>query len=170
MIIHVKEIPITGRDNDGIIHKEDIDLDYQFIAPIAFQCNVQKSGQDVRVRGTVTTKISEECQRCLEPFELSLSIPIELYYQPSPEHFSDMENLNAEDLGTIYYKDNIIDLTESLRDTIIFAIPMKLLCKPDCKGLCQYCGINLNYETCHCKPEVTINNPFQQILKQMQKD
>ena len=43
MLIHVKEIPITGRDYTGTIDVFDIDLpEYTFISPIEFQCNAQK--------------------------------------------------------------------------------------------------------------------------------
>ncbi|HNZ66044.1 MAG TPA: DUF177 domain-containing protein [Planctomycetota bacterium] len=171
MLIHVKEIPITGRDYTGTIDVFDIDLpEYTFISPIEFQCNAQKSGQDVRIRGKVDTTIQFECQRCLEQFPFELHPKVELYYQPMPNYFHDNHDLNEKDLGTIYYKNNIINLTEALRDTILLDIPMKLVCKQDCKGLCQYCGMNLNVSTCNCnQQQVAKNNPFQQILNQMNK-
>jgi uncharacterized protein len=43
-----------------------------------------------------------------------------------------------------------IDFTADIRDAIILAIPIKILCREDCKGLCPQCGQNLNSETCNC--------------------
>ena len=44
----------------------------------------------------------------------------------------------------------VIDLGEDVRQTLILAVPLKLLCRPECKGLCPQCGTNLNNETCSC--------------------
>ena len=45
-----------------------------------------------------------------------------------------------------------VDITDDVRDALALAIPMKHLCKPDCKGLCPNCGHDLNKEECICLP------------------
>ena len=61
----------------------------------------------------------------------------------------------GENLNLIYLSldETKIDITEEVKEYCMLAIPLKLLCKEDCKGLCSSCGINLNLETCNCKKE-----------------
>ncbi|MBN1225748.1 MAG: DUF177 domain-containing protein, partial [Deltaproteobacteria bacterium] len=58
--------------------------------------------------------------------------------------------LEREDLDIGFYKEGIIDLTEVVREQILLAVPMIPICKEDCKGLCPYCGQNLNQCKCVC--------------------
>lgn len=54
----------------------------------------------------------------------------------------------SPDQEKIYLKEDIYEYAE-------LSIPLKRLCKDDCKGLCPHCGKNLNEETCNCKDEKT---------------
>ena len=45
---------------------------------------------------------------------------------------------------------NEIDLTEFVHDTLLLAVPMKILCREDCRGLCPVCGVNRNQTDCQC--------------------
>jgi uncharacterized protein len=47
----------------------------------------------------------------------------------------------------------MIDLADDVRQTVVLAVPLKLLCKEECKGLCPRCGADLNKELCICPPE-----------------
>jgi uncharacterized protein len=55
-----------------------------------------------------------------------------------------------DDLGTSYYRDDQIDLNELLREQFYLALPMKPLCDEACQGLCPQCGTNLNTGSCNC--------------------
>ena len=44
-----------------------------------------------------------------------------------------------------------VNLTEDMREAIILTFPAYPICRPDCKGLCAMCGINLNNEACDCR-------------------
>jgi len=46
---------------------------------------------------------------------------------------------------------NMLDVSDDLRQEIILTYPVKCLCREDCQGLCPACGKNLNSETCSCK-------------------
>jgi uncharacterized protein len=57
------------------------------------------------------------------------------------------------DAGVSFYKNETIDLGEMMRDEFYLALPMKPLCRADCKGICPVCGVNRNREACACKAE-----------------
>jgi uncharacterized protein len=59
------------------------------------------------------------------------------------------------DVGVSFYKDDTIDLGEVMREQFFLALPMKPLCRPDCRGLCPVCGKNRNIEQCECREEWT---------------
>ena len=55
------------------------------------------------------------------------------------------------DTAATFYEDDAIDLADLLREQFYLALPMKPLCRQDCKGLCPQCGTNLNTDTCQCQ-------------------
>jgi uncharacterized protein len=78
------------------------------------------------------------CYRCLEDAVLDLPISAREYQATSPG--------DAEELKTQYVVDDRLDLTAWARDATALALPDKILCRPDCAGLCPVCGRNLNDE------------------------
>ena len=78
------------------------------------------------------------CYRCLEDAVLDLPISAREYQATSPG--------DAEELKTQYVVDARLDLTAWARDATALALPDKILCRPDCAGLCPVCGRNLNDE------------------------
>lgn len=82
------------------------------------------------------------CSRCLDTFIYPIDIDIE-------ERFTNNDGNKSEDV--IYVNGDDIDVTEIVENAIISSLPIKRLCKEDCKGLCQTCGANLNNETCKCE-------------------
>lgn len=124
--------------NDG---SEDIKL----LEPIKLDGILSKAGDIIELNGTVHTVLELTCSRCLEKFSYIVDIPIK-------ERFENAEKDNKDD-DIIFISDNAIDIIEVLENNIILMLPIKRLCKKDCKGLCQHCGTNLNYFTCNCKDD-----------------
>lgn len=54
-------------------------------------------------------------------------------------------------MSVVFISEKEIELDEIVRSEIYLALPMKFLCKEDCKGLCPVCGKNLNRERCNCQ-------------------
>ncbi len=81
-----------------------------------------------------------ECVRCLTGFQQPLNINFTELYAFSQRYVTDSGLLMPE-TGTI-------DLNPVVREYAMLEIPMRPLCKPDCKGLCPICGNNLNESTC----------------------
>ena len=77
------------------------------------------------------------CYRCLEDAALELPISAREYQATTPE---------SDEMRTPYLDDDKLDLSGWARDALALALPDKILCKPDCAGLCPVCGMDLNAE------------------------
>ena len=110
-----------------------------------------RTDRGILVSGTLETTTRFMCSRCLEAFKYPLTLKIEEEYLPTVEVISGTPLSVPEGSFTIN-ENHEIDLDETVRQYILLATPMKPLCRPDCKGLCSYCGFNLNHGTCGCLP------------------
>ena len=61
------------------------------------------------------------------------------------------ENDSEDNDDYIISNDGYIDADEALTEQILLELPLKHLCKEDCKGLCPKCGTDLNKSTCNCE-------------------
>ena len=133
----------------------DQDEDYRVIAPATLAFTVHKDDDRFRLVGALTTTLELRCSRCLEAFTLPVNSAFDLRYLPegtaAPDADTDDGELADDDTTATYYKDDEIDLGDLMREQIYLALPMKPLCRPDCKGLCPQCGTNLNSDTCQCE-------------------
>jgi uncharacterized protein len=126
---------------------------YRVVAPVDLAFEIHKDKDKFRLVGTATTELELDCSRCLEPFRLAVDAPFDIRYLPASEASTESEReVEEEDLGTSYYRDDQIDLNELLREQFYLALPMKPLCREACRGLCPQCGTNLNAGTCECVP------------------
>ena len=126
---------------------------YRIVAPVDLAFEIHKDKDKFRLVGTVKTELELECSRCLEPFRLTVDAAFDMRYLPFSDASTDPEReVEEEDLGTSYYRDDQIDLNQLLREQFYLALPMKPLCREDCKGLCAQCGTNLNVGSCDCAP------------------
>lgn len=134
MKIRLDQIPDTGLKRSESYDPVSLDLnsqDIKLIEPITVLAEITKGINNISVKLTIDTRLQLNCGRCLDEFSISLS------------------KVSTINLAT-YDKDEI-DLTGNLREEIILAYPTKLLCRDDCRGLCQACGQNLNQGKCNCK-------------------
>ncbi|MBI3315852.1 MAG: DUF177 domain-containing protein [Candidatus Omnitrophica bacterium] len=90
-----------------------------------------KSGDEVTVQAHVEGMRNFTCSLCLEEFNNLFEKDFTLHY--------DIKGLDS------------ISLDSDVRDEIIMEHPIRVLCRPDCSGLCPFCGANLNHEKCECK-------------------
>lgn len=99
------------------------------------------SGTVFRLR--LELAVAGPCMRCLEEASLALAIDASEYQATRPD---------SEELSTPYVADDLLDLSAWARDAVALALPDRILCHPDCAGLCAGCGANLNREPCRCPP------------------
>jgi uncharacterized protein len=133
----------------------DQEEDYRINAPVALAFTVHKDQDRFRLVGTLATTLELRCSRCLEPFLLPVDAAFDLRYLPegaaAPDEDTDDGELREEDTSATFYEDDGIDLGDLMREQFYLVLPMKPLCRPDCKGLCPQCGTNLNTDTCQCE-------------------
>ncbi len=113
-----------------------------------------RTNRGVLAKGQFSTELEAECARCLEPFALALDVPMEEIFSFS----SAADPVYVIDEGWL-------DLRKPLREQILLTMPMHLLCRPDCKGLCPNCGQNLNEGPCRCEPQEV--DPRLAVLKNL---
>ncbi len=85
-----------------------------------------------------TSRLHGPCYRCLDDAALEVPIAAREYQATNPD--------GADELRTQYVEDDKLDLAAWARDTVALALPDKILCRPDCAGLCPICGKDLNDE------------------------
>jgi uncharacterized protein len=126
---------------------------YGIVAPVQLGFDLQKDHDKFRLAGNVRTELEVPCSRCLEPYRFPVDVTFDQRYLPQPEAAAlEEREVAEEDLETSFYRDDQIDLNELMREQFYLALPMKPLCRDDCKGLCSQCGTNLNTGTCNCGP------------------
>ncbi len=141
----------------------DAESGLKCVEPIRGDVAFTNTGRTIDVRGKFHTTIELECGRCLRAYKLPVEAPIEeelpLEGQPwAPEAAEEVEELPEEEKEPLFVE-NIFDLEEYLRQSILVNVPIKPLCEEACKGLCSHCGANLNDGKCKCPPEET-ESPF----------
>ena len=126
---------------------------YRIVSPVDLAFEIHKDKEKFRLVGTVTGELELACSRCLEPYRLPVQAPFDIRYLPVAEASTEVEGeVGDEDLETSYYRNDEIDLNELIREQFYLALPMKPLCREECRGLCAQCGTNLNTGTCDCSP------------------
>ena len=125
--------------------------------PVAADFVLRHKERDLFVDGTVETAIRFRCSRCARDFSRPFSARFDLSYLPQPKWTNaDGEiELKYEDMGVAYYDGIALDVNLMVLEQIELAMPMKFVCRDDCKGLCYRCGADLNEGTCLCKKEET---------------
>jgi uncharacterized protein len=117
------------------------------VLSIKGRLNLWRTTEGVWVRGALAVKVDQQCVRCLTPVINTLDIELDERFQLPPILASDEEQVFAIDA------DHRIDLTPILRELVIVSTPMRVLCQPDCGGICPICGKNLNEGMCDCKTD-----------------
>ena len=131
-----EEINVTG---DGKNHK------------IKGSCSMLRTQRSILVKCSLNTEVELTCNRCLGKFRQPLKIRFEEEFFPTLDIQSDAPLPQPEEASAFTIDEqHILDLTEPIRQYSVLAIPMKVLCKKDCSGLCPTCGKNLNEGKCDC--------------------
>ena len=111
--------------------------------------------KDIRLKGGLSTRVELPCARCLEPVVAGRSEDFDLLYRPQGADAGREElSVTAAEAEVSYYQGEGLLLEDVLREQVLLALPLKAMCREDCKGLCPHCGKNLNAEQCACAEPV----------------
>jgi uncharacterized protein len=134
----------TKREINIVIEESDLfgsNDEVQCKKPIEISGVLTLVGDILDLSCRVNTELLLQCSRCLEKFSYSVDFDLN-------EKFSSNPGNKDEDI--ILIDSDNIDITEIIENSIIVTLPLKILCNENCKGLCQYCGKDLNNSTCNC--------------------
>jgi uncharacterized protein len=137
-----------------------IDVEDITLTPLTGTLMTTRTSEGVYVSGRLKTATAVKCVRCLTDTLVPVAVTLEelLYYPPS-----------STPPGELFIgEDGYIDLSPLVRELTILELPFHPICKPDCLGLCQECGANLNENDCGCV--VDDIDPRLAILKELLKD
>jgi uncharacterized protein len=132
---------------------DDLELDY-----LQGELRLSRNSRGLLIQGMLETSIVGECARCLTPTLIPVELKLEELFSYPPDPDADY---SVDDTG-------ILDLAPLLREEAILAIPMGVLCRPDCAGLCPQCGQNWNEGSCDCEQD-DIDPRFSVLRDQLNK-
>jgi uncharacterized protein len=148
MIIRVSDIPDEGLTVANAA---------EFAAPFTdrswrledIRLRLVREDHDVLVTGELTAVVPLTCGRCAEEFPVTVRAEVDARYAPRPAT-GDAVELGADDLDLDFYDHDLLDLDRLVETETALALPMRALCRDDCRGLCPTCGVNRNLSPCAC--------------------
>ncbi len=126
------------------------------VGPLNWSASAERVGDEVRIAGSLEVAMELMCSRCLDPATVDITRPFDLYFRQRDELLFDEDQdieLDERDTQTAFFAGTELAIGEILREQVLLGLPMKALCRTDCKGLCPTCGVNLNSNTCTCPSE-----------------
>ncbi len=148
------------RSAPGTSERHTIDLLQLTIAdgvelarPVRGEIRLTYSGRSILVEGHLETALAEGCSRCLRPAQAPLSIELLEEALPSIDLESGLPLGAGDEPDVLRLSDHHeLDLEPAIRDAISLAEPIAPLCRPDCPGLCETCGLDLTDHPGHSHP------------------
>lgn len=143
-----------------LINTKQVVLDVAFENPIEIIATVEKNETQIYLSEKIKTLHTFSCDRCLDDFAKEINSTNQTIFVLNE---NEIENNNDE--FVFISKDKLeIDLTEGILESLFISIPMKILCKENCLGLCLKCGKNKNVSKCRCKIIQSKENWKQKLL------
>jgi len=122
--------------------------------------------KDIRLDGELSTSLEMPCARCLEPVIEDVKRSFDLLYRPLGVDAGREElSVTGAEAEISYYQGESLLLEDAVREQVLLALPLKVICREDCKGLCPHCGTNLNTAQCSCTEP--IEDPRWSALKEI---
>jgi uncharacterized protein len=119
----------------------------------------------VLLEGAFAAPVIAPCKRCLADVRLDVPVDFTLNLVPeslvakvaAPEDDGRSPSAGSFELGHAndeVFNGKSIDLDPILREQVLLALPLSVVCREDCRGLCSVCGQNLNEKECGCERKV----------------
>jgi uncharacterized protein len=118
--------------------------------PIAFDLRFKPGAIDFGEEAEQSGQLVP-CARCVEPVTIPLASEFDLIFRPvGADAGAPERSITAPETEIGYYQKDSLLLEDVLREQVLLSLPVRTLCKPDCKGLCPRCGQNRNSQACSC--------------------
>ncbi|MBT1166449.1 YceD family protein [Bifidobacterium simiarum] len=169
---------------------KEIDADFPEPSGIGDEVFDIRKGEPVHVSGsidsivdglllnaTISAPYVGECSRCLKELTGELNVPVTAFFPYAPDEHKrnrhddeEVEIIAGEEEGGDTYPlaggNTFMDIEALLRDNLAEAMPLQPLCRPDCRGLCPQCGVDLNEQPDHEHETTDIRWGALEALKQ----
>jgi uncharacterized protein len=132
------------------------------------EVTLTRTNKGILVTGKLNAYIQGTCSRCLGPACVRPVLDIEDEYYPVIDIYSGADVKLDTDALTIDHN-HILDLDEAIRQYIITATPTKLLCKPDCPGICPVCGQEFAKGDCEHR-NITYDDRWDKLVQVRKKE
>jgi uncharacterized protein len=164
--LDVNETSVDGLLASELLQEAVADQDAELeSSAVQLSVRLTKHNSIVQCDGRLSGHLVMPCQRCLGPARVEIDEPIRTVFAPPTTVLDDENSLDAaasdddDDLDYAHHDGEVVDLWSVVREYIILSVPMLLLCKDECLGLCQACGTDRNTSVCNCRPEPMLS-PF----------
>lgn len=152
-ILSLTEVSRGGARVDGEISPDDPLWEgsaVKLAEPLKVQLGAQSVGEGVLVRGRMSTRLAQECRRCLAAVPVEVDDEVTLLFEPLDDE--DQGDLDGE-VYPLPERGDRLELGPALREELLLRVPEFVVCSEECRGLCPRCGANLNETECDCAPE-----------------
>lgn len=135
-----------------------------YVRPVSLSGTYMLADETVIVRGIARAVIQSPCARCLRPTQTEVEAELEEAF------IRDTGEPQALDEDQYMYSGHVLELDEAVRTALLLEMPSRILCKEDCRGLCDQCGADLNINECSCQKDLTHRNPFSALASLLNED
>ncbi len=174
MYIRVSDIPREGLDVFSVQGRDRIPHMLEEMDPYPLKAVrltdasllISEEGRNLFLTGSFAAEGEALCDRCADPFTVRMEREFQTVLVPrdeGPAGSMKME-ISGGDLEVAYYDGLGIEVEDVFWEQVAVAIPVKLLCRDDCRGICPHCGANRDREPCGC-PDDTAQSPFGVLRK-----
>jgi uncharacterized protein len=174
MVVKIEEIkedglvldePIPAALLSSALEEEGRSTGFRTARGFDLHAELHRVSGSVLLRGKFQAQVTAPCKRCLA--DVSVSLPVDFTLNLVPKsRLQDEQTEAAEDDGRAervgsfapddanqeVFDGRTIDLDPILREQVLLALPMNVVCREDCKGLCPTCGKDRNEGSCGCEP------------------
>jgi uncharacterized protein len=158
MKIQVRGLSEGGHQFHFDVQASEVGLGEEF-SELHVDLVLDKTPNQIALTAAIHTAAGFSCDRCAAPFVSPVDSSYRMHYIWNDE---DAGQEDVAEVQVIPQGATVIDLTEDVRQTVLIAVPLKLLCREDCLGLCPHCGKDLNQGPCDCKP-VEVDNQWEKL-------
>lgn len=119
---------------------------------VSVRGRASRRDEQVSVSGNITARMEADCDLCVAPVALPIEVEFEVSYIPKALETAPAEEreITVDDPDFSVYEGDTVDIDDLVREQLLLALPSRIRCGEECKGLCPHCGADLNRETCAC--------------------
>lgn len=127
---------------------------FRQVGSLGVNAEAELAGEEIQVRGHISGSLEAACDRCLEKIRIPVELDFDLPYRPMEEIVREEDvEVGEGDLTVGFFSGDGVNLADVVREQVLLSFPMKVVCRPECRGLCPVCGVNRNLKECGCSSQ-----------------